>query len=197
MSLLLKFNISKTTDCKEFIFTQTTGLYNLTTNPTGWELPNSELIGVQDSYVSIKNLTDNIQYTKIEVTASDSATENFIYYDLIKDGEISSIQIEKIKDGIYSFMHTILDGNNELFSTTNYHMSLCTIECQLKQLSIKYINDSNTCSPCENKLLNLFLEAMSLYDILKFSYRCGQFADFNKILTNLQSLLKQLDCKNC
>lgn len=197
MALLLKFSTSKTSDCKEFIFTQTTGLYDLTTNPTGWNTPNSPLSGVLDSYVIIKDLTSNVQYTKIEVDASDASVDNFIYYDLIKQGETLPIKIDNIQDGIYSFTHTVLGDKNILYSTTNYFMSLCKIECQLKQLSIKYINYSNTCSPCENKLLNLFVEAMSLYDILNFTFKCGQFTDFNKILNNLQSLLKQLDCKKC
>lgn len=198
MSVVLKFNINKTSNCEEFIFNQTTGLYNITDNETGWGIPNEELIDVLESNVIIKDLTNNVEYEKIEITASDDSSDNIIFYDLIIKNANSSIQIEKIRDGIYCFEHLVLVDGNIILSSTNYFLSLCEIECKLKQLSIKFINSTNTsCSPCENELLKSFLEAMSLYEALKFSYQCGNFDDFNKILRNLQDLLRILNCKNC
>jgi len=196
MALELKFNINKNTACDTFTFTQTTGPEDIT-NPTGWM--DNVLSDYQDSYITIKNITENVIYNLIEIVPSDIVghESDIIYADLIIQNTNNGIGVVKIADGVYSFTHTVLLEDNQLINTTNYFMSLCSIECKLKLLSIQYINYSSECSPCENKLLNLFVEAMALYDILKFSFKCGNFKDFNTILTNLQELLTTLDCKNC
>jgi hypothetical protein len=197
MALELKFNVTKTADCKEFIFTQTTGTYDVTTNLTGWGAPNVDIGNAQDSYVVIQDLTSSTIYKLIEVAESDDSATNFLYEDLIIEGQSLPIGTEEIVDGIYCFTHTVLMDDDSLYNTTGYHMSLCQLECKLKELSSKYIASLGSCSSCESKLLNFFSEAMALYDALKFSYRCGNFTHFNKILINLQSLLLQLDCSNC
>ena len=198
MALELKFKISKNADCDTFVFEQNTGAYDVTTNPTGWQT--SELSTHQDSYVTITNVTDSIEYDLIEVTSTDVVgdTTNLTYADLIVKGTTLAIGTAQIVDGVYCFEYRILlPATSTIVSTTNYFMSLCALECQLKKLAVKYATNTSSCSPCEDTLLNTFVEAMALYDVLKFSFRCGNFTDFKKILTNLQELLTILDCSNC
>lgn len=193
----LKFNITKPSDCTYFTVVQTTGIYNVSTNLTGWGTPNDELSGVQDSYVTVKNVTAPTTYQKVEITASASSSTNIIYKDLIKSGETVAIGGSEILDGIYSFEHFVLLTNNSVYNETVYSMSLCQIECKIKQLTSKYIASILDNCKCEEKLLNTFVEVMSLYDVLKLAFQCGKFDEFKRILTNLQSLLAIVDCEKC
>jgi hypothetical protein len=195
--LQLQFNIVKSTDCTSFGFVQTTGVYTLTTNEGGWGAPNDELVDVQDSYINITSVTADQAYELVEVTASASATDDIAFQDLIKVGETTSIGTSDIIDGIYSFQHVVLMNDSSLYNTTEYVLSLCEIECKLKQLSIKYIDSVLDNCTCKETLLNSFVEANALYKSLLYAFQCGRFDEFNNILNNLQSLLSIIDCENC
>jgi hypothetical protein len=187
--------IVNTTNCNTFVFTETTGAIS-GTNLTGWGIPNQELSEVQDSILTITNLLTGEVFEPIEVNPSENDTVEILYADLILQGQTTPTGNTTIKDGIYHFNYFILFDDNSTIVANFYVLSLCHLECKLKSLTNTFINlDCKDCG--EVAILNLFLEAMSLYQALLFSYQCGNFCDFNKIYNNLTKLLKAYKCKTC
>jgi hypothetical protein len=192
--LVTSFNVSKQ-ECSKFLFTETTGAYSIN-NSGGWGSPNYLISDVEDSYITIKNITTGIQYTQVEVTPSEDEVLEIPFQDLIIQGQTTPMDCTTIKDGIYHFNYFILFDNNDTVVANYYFLSLCDLECKIKKLVSSFINLD--CKDCKKEtLLSLYLEVMALYQALVFSYQCGNFCEFNKVYRNLTKLLKTHNCKNC
>ena len=68
MSLILQFNISQSADCTEFVFQDTTGIYNAVGNPGGWGTPNVDILSVTPPCTLDITLPDGVTTYQIDLT---------------------------------------------------------------------------------------------------------------------------------
>lgn len=193
MALSLNFTINSQNGCSEFLFTDTTGVYNADTNTTGWGAPNPVTGDVDTAILSIENLTTSITYDDISVTPNDETT---IYGT--DDFNISGINVcyTQIPDGLYEFTYTVTIGD-DTYTYRFKKLILCQTYCKVRQLAVEVDPDCGCCnSDCGKDTIN-FIEAFTLLKALEYSACCASVANINSNFESLQTFLSHLSCKNC
>ena len=193
MAVQIKSSVTKP-DCKSFDYTQTTGVYDATTNSTGWGSPNKELTDIATSVLSIVNNKTGITYDDITVTASEASTDNYIFANLFLNATPTGI--ETIQDGIYSFKHTVTFNDNSIITTTSYRTSLCELNCTIQALTDTMLDTiDDCCTDNKKEMMAKYNEVMALYDIMTKAFRCNNFSAFNSIYSSIELLLMNIN--NC
>ena len=193
MAVQIKSNVTKP-DCKSFTYSQTTGVYDATTNLTGWGIPNKELTDVVTSVISIKNNKTGITYDDIDIDVAETSTRNYIFANLFLNSTPTGI--ETIQDGIYSFTHTVTFNDDSKISTVTYRTSLCELNCTIQALTDTMLDTIDDCCTDNKKEARAkYNEIMALYDIMTKAFRCNNFTAFNSIYSSIELLL--MNVNNC
>jgi hypothetical protein len=129
MALALAFSVEERNDNKVITVTDTSGIYDAGTNPTGWGAPNPAVDGIDGSThtlslfitVSTTKATD-ITYDVIEL-AGPFATVADLVFDidcsmLLLDGVASGTVDSEFSDGIYTFTYVYDYGLGTIVSTS-------------------------------------------------------------------------------
>lgn len=191
MALIPSITVSLHSDGESFKFTETTGLYDVTSNPGGYGAPNATT-GASTGSLVVKDLTNDVTYDAITITPSSSNGITYITEAML---EVAGVAISDIADGIWSFTYTVTSASVDY--TTEYRtLVIKEINCRMTALSLKYADKS--CGCCNNRSFReLFVEAHALYASLCASVTCGNVALINEQITFLETFLSDLNCKNC
>ena len=193
MAVQIKSNVTKP-DCKSFTYSQTTGVYDATTNLTGWGAPNKELTDVATSVLSIKNNKTGVTYDDIAVVSAGTSSNTYTFAELFLNS--TPIGTETIADGIYSFTHTVTFNDNSIITTIAYRTSLCELNCSIQALTDTMLDTIDDCCTDNKKEMRAkYTEVMALYDILTKAFRCNNFSAFNSIYSSIELLLMNIN--NC
>lgn len=196
MSLVLKFTITLGTDCKSFIFTDTSGTYNVSTNPTGWGAPNLQLNNVNTAKLSIQNLTTLTTYDDVDVTPSDSDGTTLITTQDLKVAGISIGDVT-LPDGQYCFVYTVVSKSTQTYQQTLKKVFLCESCCKIKTKACEIDLECGCCNePCADEIWK-FLQAWTEFKVIEYSAYCSSQSNINNKIKSLQSFLTSFDCKNC
>ena len=193
MAVQIKSNVTKP-DCKSFTYSQTTGVYDATTNLTGWGAPNKELTDVATSVLSIKNNKTGVTYDDIAVVSAGTSSNTYTFAELFLNS--TPIGTETIADGIYSFTHTVTFNDNSIISTVAYRTCLCELNCTIQALTDTMLDTiDDCCTDNKKEMMAKYNEVMALYDIMTKAFRCNNFTAFNSIYSSIELLL--MNIKNC
>lgn len=197
MAFKLKFTVENGSDCKSIIFTETTGAYHVSTNPTGWGTPNPTIGLVTSSTLTIQNLTTLVTYDAITITPSSSNAQTTITTeDLLIDGV--SIGDITLPDGLYEFTYNIeVSSTRSTYQQVVKSLFLCESCCKIKKLATNVDINCGCCNDdCADNMWK-FLEAHTLYKALQWSGVCGSETEINSNIQSLQDYLININCKNC
>ncbi len=187
MALELRFNIQQSYNCKEFIFTETTGVYSAG-NLTGWGAPNPL---TSDATVATLTVTDPggtsyvINLFTSDFPSSNNSTEYTITFD-----EIGGAANTAITDGIYTFLYTVT-ASDVTYTQTKISTLTCNVACCVYSM----FKDIDFECDCAHDAKEKAIDAWILLKGLQSN--CGTTADFETNLATLQRLCLNSNCANC
>lgn len=189
MALVLDFNICQKYNCKEILFTETTGTYSVT-NTTGWGAPNPLTGSATSATLAItKYGTTSTTYTLNLFTSSFPTTNLSSEYSVTAD-LIGGTSGDVITDGIYTFVYTVVVGETT-YTQTKMSTLTCNVQCCVQSM----LKDIDFECDCSEDAKEKYIDA---YILLKgLQSNCGSTDDFERNLETLQALCQNSNCDNC
>ena len=169
--------------------TDITGVYHVTTNPTGWNNPNPDANNILNITLDITYPSEEVQTVALETVplteVPDPIIGSFTYSDITLDYNV---------DGVHQFDYTV-ETEEGTFYYRQYKLFLTNVKCCIDKLWAQV--PSKMCTECETEeFINRVLFAQGLYNTLIRMGGCGYTPLINKLLTQIQKLCSFEDC-NC
>jgi hypothetical protein len=206
MALQLSLTYLQQDSCGEMVFTDSTGAYNVTTNPYGWGAPN---LPVDDGTITYAELivsrySDGSTLEVVEIIDLISTWEDLttLTSDPFDTGTTVSNVIYTIPssvvnftDGVYQITYQVGDGttyaNSTNKSTVTYNIATyCNIECCIEQ-RLANSPTEYTCVTCNNDYLNITGTLWTLLQALKLAACSASIDAYLTILTTLQTACEE------
>lgn len=209
MPLQLGLHICQSSNCKQLTISETTGTYNVDTNPGGWGAPNLPLP------------TDPTLNAIIEITAPDGTVYTFDKSDIgpnfpfpdptgleemvfnynggIVGNYTNPTGVVAFPDGYYAIKYTItyLKGITPVTLFTNQSIILtCQTRCCVDKL-FHAASQTKECADCDNNLLNKALEAEAYLKSAEYAAGCGKVEMAKQNLAKAQWICNSYKCSNC
>lgn len=201
-----------TDNCSKITSEDTTGLYNVTTNPLGYGLPggiafNDIITAVYEVYypsITIP-ITYTLTYAAGTVTALTVKDLNNVSYNIFAD--LATLMVDgvfdltgtdaftlpTITDGMFNVVYTISGTNPEVFTyTTNSEfLSTCSIDCCISKMYLTLDMECSCSDAKKTKIMNseIFLNAA------KYAIQVGQDSKAQGFLDKAIELCE--DCGGC
>jgi len=197
MALIPNINLCVQSGCTELIFRETTGIYNVTTNPGGYGTPNPNADpAAADSVVLVITSPDGIEYTLDMAGLSSFPNDNTEFEYSIPLSLIGDRTV--IEDGYWQFTYTVTFSAVS-YSVTKSYFFYCNANCcvskMLSAISLTDITDVNNSK--NNKNIEKYIRVKTLLESIKGAANCGNETQFNKIITLINKFCRNTDCKTC
>lgn len=191
MALTLSISLA-TSDCKNLVFTETTGVYSAG-NLTGWGTPNTLITAATAATVVITTPSGS-SYTFPLFTSGFPSINPLASYSIPS----SSLGLgTALADGIYTAVYTVSNTLGEapfLFTATVKTMVICNLECCIDSLLSQI--DSCGCD-CDSEAQEKYLDAFSLFRQLEHSIKCTDFKTAECLLALANKICKNSNCTSC
>ena len=204
-NLNIKFNVCEQQACKWLEISDTTGVYNITTNPGGWDstaTANPSAANVTETVITV------VDPNGVTFTFSSDTTPPFpidtlpdptgldIY--VIPNTRLGLTSSDKLTDGLYdiTITYTGTFGAND-YTATSAHTILvtCVANCCIGTLTEEIV--TSDCVDCENSKIDLTMLASTLLDNAKKAAACGKRLKAKRILKAVQAICRSKNCLNC
>lgn len=206
--MALELKISVTTGSGNFLFSETTGAYNVSTNPTGWGAPNDILANVSTWSIAIyKPDSVTLLPGTTPVTLSNPAglpTATIPNSLTISPQQIGYATGESLPDGIYQFVYTVdvvIGGPapiDNTYTITQYVLIYAGVQCCAGKLAVKAASSgcgcSGGCGGCGDDASN-FEKVMLMIEAAKYSIQCGSITSAAKAIVHAQEICN--GCQSC
>lgn len=191
MAVELDFKICQSIDCSTFTFVDTTGSYNSVDNPGGWGSPNEEISDARSANLNIVLSNGNSYNIDLFNTGYFPTTDINFQFDLTNE-DFGYLTSSPIDDQIMNFTYTVTTSTETY--TCNFQQAFyCQVQCCVMSM---FIDIDIECDCSKNKI-DTALKAYALLKGLIYSGNCGNKTNFNNILTQLNKICKNSNCKNC
>ena len=177
--------------CTGITIKDTTGFYNVTTNPGGWNA-NSTVYRVGPSTPNVQSATITITlnsaltpFLTVDVTEAvqDAIFPTFDLYDYAPTDAYSN---STLTDGSYTITYTIVDSDDVTYTTDTTIVVYCNVACCVSKLAVAVADE--LCNTCESDAFNTFVLADGILQSLKAVAECSGETEFLKLLNKLQRL---------
>lgn len=193
MAVTLKIDICPSGDCKTLNFTETTGVYNSTYNPTGWGTPNESPNPDWDTTLTITD-PDTIE-SIINMSDYGFPTNNTNYTYPISASQLTNNTTGVFADGQYNFLYSATNpAGTNTYTTTARLFVYCNIQCCVYKMMADI--DNPGCD-CETEAMEAAIKAYNLLQGLKYAASCGLTNSFNEIYEVLSRLCNNSGCRTC
>lgn len=189
MSVVLSFEICESSSCNSLIFKETTGIFNISTNPNGWGSPNENTTDAT-SAVLLVELASGSSFS-IDLFATGFFPTSDTSFEFLIDGSTIGYT-DQILDQIIKFTYTVVTTTST-YTQTVYKAFYCQVKCCVNKM---FLDLDFNCS-CINDQMDSALKAYAMYCGLVAAADCGNISNFNNILSQLNKLCSGLSCSNC
>lgn len=186
MAFTPKLSICEKNHCSDILLTDSTGLYDSTLNPFGWNGgSNPTNSGITSAVVSVL-LPNAPLAVDLDVTASVTSATILNYQSIFNLGTYSATDFGttgKLPDGIYTFTYTIVDNSvtyTSSFKTFLFCQTRCCVD-NLLALIPERMTDTTFINNVE--MANAFLLAAS-----KSAFSCGKFTETAKLVESAKKI---------
>ena len=210
----LSIELTNATDCSDITLTDSTGLYNVTTNPLGYGLPSGITVNNVSSLIITVNMGGGIYITYTCVVSSGVITSCLLSINGGTGTEIVSllasttfpvtdfslfstdygVTLPTLEDGIVEVDYNIsgVSGSGEVFNylTSSSIMLTCDLCCCLQE---KLLSIDVNCSCSDEKLQN-YLRASTYLDVAVMNMDIGKN---EQALEALNKATEICNCQNC
>jgi len=196
MALIPTINVCVKTACSVLTFKDTTGVYNVTTNPGGYGSPNPSMAGPWTSVILTIISPDNISYP-VNLATHDFPNNNTAFEYTIPMSAIGNRT--KIEDGYWQFIYTItLTSGSVTYIASKTSLFTCNSSCCVNSmlLDIK-VDESSAYGNANDKKINEYVKAKAFLDSLKYYAFCGNLDKFDNIKLVIDKICAKSNCKSC
>lgn len=193
--LVQKISNKQTTGGTQWVFTDVSGMYQVTDNPTGWGSPNILPSAVTGATITVTPPNTTTQYTFDVLTTVNAITLPSAYvqnytFNLITL-EPSDIALTEFPDGIYTIVYTI-DGEEITVKTLLIYHTKCCVNKLLEKALDSYLCGKN----CEtDKLISDSLKARAmLLQATNWQASCFDLEKANQLLIQASKICKTHKC---
>jgi hypothetical protein len=177
--------------CTGITITDTTGFYNVTTNPSGWnDVLTVYRVGPSTPNVQSATLTFTLNSATTPFLTVDVTTivENAIFptFDLHSYAPVDSAGNSILADGSYTIRYTIVDSDDVTYITDTVIAVYCNVACCVANKAAAVA--SELCNDCDSQAYEDFLIADGILQALKAVAECSGESEFLKLLNKLQRL---------
>lgn len=196
MALVLRFNICTEDNCKRFVFTETTGVYNATTNPTGYNAPNPLIASATSATLDVylpSNTTTTPDLT-VDMFAESYPTVVDTFEYTIYNSDLGFSAGTKMTDGFYKFVYTVVidvSGTPTTFTQTVTKALSCNAACCVDGL-FGEIPDFEC--DCAEAAINKALTAQAIYKAMVSAGACGNKTKYTKLQSMLSRMCNNTNC---
>lgn len=193
---ILSVLIEPSHDGTELQVTETTGAYDLVTNPYGWGAPGALLIGdVDSSNIKIQNLssTDATVYT---IDSTGDFPNDTLDSIVITNDQIGGIAGDRIPDGVYSLEYTVVvDSDRNCLAPLRKHFLVCYEAEKCISNLVANLKVKDCCCNCDE--VNQVLTAFMYFKALKYAGCTGSVSRANELLKALSTMCANINCEDC
>lgn len=189
MALRPTIQLCLTANCSTLSFTETTGVYDVTTNPYGYGAPNITIANAVSGslYITAPDLTN---YT-ISMPPSNNPNLSTTIVLATLGGRTS------IEDGFWNFEYTITDVYAAQYVVEQGYYFYCQSECCVAKLLTKIDLDKMTECGKNTKILDDYTKAKVLLQSIKNAASCLNNTNYLKAKALLEKICKNSNCKTC
>jgi hypothetical protein len=183
MAVDIKFSVCQSSNCKSINFTEKTGLYDATDNPTGWDPSQATNESTTDATAATLTITgpDGTVYPTVDLFAVGFPKSSTVEKYSIPQEDLGLTQIV---DGLYEMTYSVTTSTTTYSETQSFFFHCKIDACICKKLAAL---DVNACD-CDEDKVNEALKAKAFSDALMYAAGCGNIAAANEILKSLQRL---------
>lgn len=193
MSLQLSFCYTNSSDCKSILFKESTGTYNVDTNPGGWGTPNTDIADIVSAELVITKPDGDEVTITLDSALFPTTNENIIYKISAESLGYSST----IETGLYNIKYKLTKNDDTIVSTNRTFLYACTMLCQINKIladSVKFQMDCDNCNNGINEDIQNAMLLKTLYEGVCAMSECGTATTkINNALTNLKTLINNYD----
>lgn len=189
MALRPTIQLCLTANCSTLSFTETTGVYNATTNLYGYGAPN---ITIADAISGSLVITapDLTTYT-ISIPPSNNTDLSTTIVLATLGGRTS------VEDGFWNFEYTITDVYTTQYVVEQGYYFYCQAECCVAKLLTKIDLDDCMCNKQNTKNLDDYTKAKVLLQSIKNAASCLNNTNYLKAKALLEKICRNSNCKTC
>jgi hypothetical protein len=178
-------------ECTGITIKDTTGFYNVTTNPNGWDDASTVYRTDSDEpYVISATLAFTLNSSLTPFLTVDVTTiiENSVFptFDLHIYAPADAFGNSTLADGSYTITYTIVDSDDVTYTTDTILVVYCNVACCVSKLAVAVADQD--CNPCDSEAFDNFVLADGILQALKPVAECSGEAEFLKLLNKLQKL---------
>jgi hypothetical protein len=189
MAITLQFNICEYSGCSKLVFTDTTGAYNATNNPSGYGTPNDTISSATAELVV--TLANGRQNT-ITLTGFPTTDKTKEFYITAQD--LGYGVDEQIEDQRIHFIYKVTTDQSNVLTQDYQQGFYCLVECCVRAMSLDI---DTSCDDCIKSSMDRILEAQVMLQGLKYTANSGHTATFDKTLAQLKKKCLNQNCQNC
>ena len=177
--------------CTGITIKDTTGFYNVTTNPGGWNASSTvyrvgpSTPNVQSATITISLNSSITPLVTIDVTAAVQ-TAIFPIFDLYDYSPVDAFSNPTLVDGSYTITYTIIDDSDVTYTTDTTVVIYCNVACCVSKKAAAVA--AELCNDCDSQAYEDFLIADGILQSLKAVAECSGESEFLKLLNKLQRL---------
>lgn len=193
MALIPTIQLCLTSTCDVLTFSETTGVYDVSTNQGGYGTPNPAIADFVSAVLTVTD-PDGVEY---EIDLFDdfptSNTDATYTIDLADLGGRTSIE-----DGYWQFEYTLVDDEEEEYTATKSYFFYCQTRCCVNKLLARI----STCETClddkvNNKKIMDYIKAKAFLGALENAAGCFNEDAFDNILSIINKICRNSDCTTC
>ena len=184
--------------CTTITIKDTTGFYNLNTNPYGWNGSNVWRTDDDTPYVDSATLSISfnggtaLEYNMLSTIQAAVLPDFTLYSYTPVDSTGSTFTLQ---DGYYNITYTLVDSTEATYETEIEFVVFCNVACCVAKMAAKVA--AELCNDCESDAYNDFLIADGILQALKAVAESKGTAEFTKLLTKLQKLCGTTSTGGC
>lgn len=195
MALIPTINVCVKTACSVLTFSDTTGAYNVTTNPGGYGAPNPEVGDFVTATLKIIAPSGTEYNLDLIALSAGFPTDNVDFQYTIPSASIGNRTI--IEDGYWQFIYTINDGS-DTYIASKTSIFTCNTNCCVNSMLLNIdAENSSIYNVTNNKRIAEYVKAKAFLDSLKYYAFCGNLDKFTNIKLVLDKICAKSGCKTC
>lgn len=177
--------------CTGITITDTTGFYNITTNPGGWnDVSTVYRTDIDTPYTQSATITITLNslptpLATIDVIATIQGAV-FPTFDLYSYAPVDIYGNPTLTDGSYTITYTIVGSDDITYTTDTVVVVYCNVACCVSKLAVAVADQD--CNTCESEAFDTFVLADGILQALNAVAECSGETEFLKLLNKLQRL---------
>jgi len=193
--LAQKIKVYSTHNCTKLAFKDTTGMYEVSDNDTGWGTPNTDPSAVTEAIITVQIPdvvtvhTFDVTQTVQDIVLPSAYVLNYSF--MLQELTATDLGVSALPDGIYTVTYSI-DGESIEVKVLIFCNTQCCVNKLLEKAIDTYLCGGNCTS---NKLISEALKARALIlQAQQWQFSCFNLEQADKLIKQAAKICKSNGC---